>query len=161
MKILAVDPGYDRIGFAILDGSPTSPFLLHSECFITDRKKTREKRLSAVAEKTAKIISVFEPDEMAIETLFFSANQKTAIGVAEARGVILSEAGRLNLNVREINPNSVKVAVTGYGKSDKKSVMMMVDRLVKIKKKPEFDDEYDAIAIGLTALATNKTKKTA
>lgn len=152
MKILAIDPGYDRIGIALVSGEATKPILIHSECFVTSRSDKHEIRLSSIALKIERIIKDFKPDRLAIETLFFSVNQKTAIAVSEGRGVIMSEAGKKNIPVEEINPNSVKVAVTGYGASKKEGVISMVKKLISIDKEIKYDDEYDAIAIGITSL---------
>lgn len=159
MRILAIDPGYDRVGIAILEGDASKPKLIYSECFVTNRKDTHEKRLSEIADKIRKIIKTYKPEKVAIETLFFSVNQKTAIGVAESRGVIMAEAGRADIKVVEFNPNSVKVAVTGYGGSKKQGVTDMVKRLIKINRPIKYDDEYDAIAIGITALAISYITK--
>ena len=99
----------------------------------------------------------FKPAKVAVEELLFSKNVKTAIKVAEARGVILAEAARKKVAVFEYNPNSIKLAITGYGKSDKKQIIGMIERLVKIEHKIEFDDEYDAIAVALTCAAIKET----
>ena len=157
MKILAIDPGYDRIGIAVLQGNASKPEIIHSECLLTKRTDSKEKRLAEIAEKIKNVIKTYKPEKVAVETLFFGVNQKTGIGVAEARGVILAEAGRADIPVTEFNPNSIKVAVTGYGGSKKQGVIDMVKRLVKIDKKIKYDDEYDAIAIGITALAIRGT----
>ena len=85
----------------------------------------------------------------------FSTNQKTAIKVAEVRGVILSESARAGLKTYEYNPMQVKVAVTGYGKSDKSQVMFMTKKILCVDKEA-LDDEYDAMAIGITCLATER-----
>ena len=157
MRILAIDPGYDRVGIAILEGDASKPEVIRSECFITNRSDTHENRLAGIADRVKKIIKLYKPEKVAIETLFFSVNQKTAIGVAESRGAIMAEAGRAGIAVVEFNPNSVKVAVTGYGASKKQGVIDMVKRLVKTRRKIKYDDEYDAIAIGITALATARS----
>ncbi len=161
--ILGIDPGYGRIGIAVIEkggGVPTSPKLrgtkeklLHSECFEISAKISHPERLLALGNKVAKIIKKYKPDHVAVETLLFSKNQKTALQVAEARGVILLEAARKNILVREFNPNQIKLAITGYGKSDKKQVTSMVEKLIKMSSKKRLDDEYDAIAIALTCAA--------
>lgn len=158
MRILAIDPGYDRVGIAVMEGTASKPEVVHSECLVTNRTDSRENRLAEIADRIRKIIKLYKPERVAIETLFFGVNQKTGIGVAESRGVILAEAGRFGIPAFEFNPNSVKVAVTGYGASKKQGVTDMVKRLVKITKKVKYDDEYDAIAIGITALATLSKK---
>jgi crossover junction endodeoxyribonuclease RuvC len=151
---MGVDPGYGRIGIALVDGD-RNPKLIHSECFETSDKLPHPRRLALLAEKMKTMIEEFEPDEIAVETLLFSKNIKTALKVAEARGVILSEAARQNVLVSEVNPNTVKLAVTGYGKSDKKQVISMVEKLVKIDHRIEYDDEYDAIAIAISCAVTS------
>ena len=113
LKILGIDPGYGRIGIAIIEKVEMGDKLIHSECFETDPKLPHNKRLLSLASKIESIIDFFEPDEMAVETLLFSKNQKTALQVSEARGVILTEGTKKNLIVREFNPNEIKLAVTG------------------------------------------------
>lgn len=159
MRIIAIDPGYDRAGVAIIEGDASNPKLVHSECIVTSRKDPNSIRLWIIADKLSKIIKKYRPDLMAIESLFFSVNQKTAIGVAEARGVIMMEAGKNKIEVVSLNPNTIKVAVTGYGGSNKRAVTDMVKRLVHTKADIEFDDEYDAIAVGIATLATRKNQE--
>lgn len=148
--IMGVDPGYGRVGIAIIEKTLKDDHLAYSECFETNPKLPHHKRLFDVACKISEIIEKYNPRELALETLLFSKNQKTALAVAEARGVILVEAAKHGLVVREFNPNQIKLAVTGYGKSDKKQVISMVKRLVKIGDSNKLDDEYDAIAVALT-----------
>lgn len=152
-KILGIDPGYGRVGICIIEKSGSSDKLLHSECFETDSKLPHHQRLFLVAEKIKEIIEKYEPNKVAIETLLFSKNQKTALLVAEARGVILLESARKNIFVEEFNPNQVKLAITGYGKSDKKQITSMIKILLKMDSKKRHDDEFDAIAIALTSSA--------
>src|SRR5690606_30630138 len=100
-----------------------------------------------------RLMQEFGPDQVAIETLFFNKNQKTAVAVAEARGVVIYLARKYGAEVKEFGPQEVKVAVTGYGKSDKKALMEMLPRLVPGLPEKALDDEYDAIAVAVTALA--------
>lgn len=150
---MGVDPGYGRMGIAVVEKTNGGEVLLHSECFETDAKLDHSKRLFLIGEKVREIIGKYKPNQVAVETLLWSKNKKTALGVAEARGVILSEASRGNILVREFNPNQIKLAVTGYGKSDKRQVILMIEKLLKIKTKKRHDDEYDAIATALTCSA--------
>lgn len=99
------------------------------------------------------LLTTYSPDTLAIETLFFNNNQKTAIGVAQARGIIIYLAQVAGCKVYEFGPQEVKVAVTGYGKSDKHAVIDMVLRLIPDAPVKALDDEYDAIAVGITCLA--------
>jgi crossover junction endodeoxyribonuclease RuvC len=158
MKIIAIDPGYERLGVAILEKvSGNKETLLFSECFKTLTKEKHEKRLALIGEEISKLIKKHKPEALAIETLFFETNAKTAMRVSEARGVVLYEAAKNGLMVKEFTPLEIKVAVTGYGKSDKSQVISMVNRLIKIDKEIKHDDEYDAVAIGLTFFATTKS----
>ncbi|MBI2474425.1 MAG: crossover junction endodeoxyribonuclease RuvC [Candidatus Taylorbacteria bacterium] len=159
MKILAIDPGYDRMGLAILTGDASKPVVVHSECVVTNRKDENSARLWTIVKRLENVIKEFKPETMAVETLLFSVNQKTAIGVAEARGAIICEAGRFGIPVLSLNPNQIKVAVTGYGASKKQGVTDMVKRLAKTRPDIKYDDEYDAIAIGIAGLAINRTMK--
>jgi len=150
--ILGIDPGYGRIGIAIIEKSNTEK-LIHSECFETNPKLPHPKRLLLIGDKIRAIIKEYNPNKIAIETLLWSKNKKTALQVAEARGVILLEAARNGTFVYEYNPNQIKLAITGYGKSDKKQMISMVEKLLKIKPQKRLDDEYDAIATALTCAA--------
>lgn len=158
--ILGIDPGYGRIGIAIIEKTSRGENLIHSECFETDSKLPHSQRLLLIGEKIKSIIKKYKPQQVAVETLLWSKNKKTALQVAEARGVILLESARNNVILREFNPNQIKLAVTGYGKSDKKQVINMVEKLVKLKSNPStssgrerHDDEYDAIATAITCSA--------
>lgn len=153
MRILAIDPGFDRLGIAVLEGDPSRPTLLESDC-LTPAKGEASTRLAVVFREVDAYIDRFSPDSIAIESLFFGANKTSVIGVAEARGAVLSVAGLRGLPVREISPQQVKLAVTGYGASDKKAVAAMVPKLVALTEKKRLDDELDAIAVGIAALAS-------
>jgi crossover junction endodeoxyribonuclease RuvC len=152
MRILAIDPGYDRLGIAVVEGNASRPVLVWSDCVIPE-KESSEKRLAHISQAITKAIHTYTPDALAIETLFFSVNKKTAFGVAEARGTILAAAGGAALPVVEYSPQQVKNAVTGHGGADKAAVARMIPLLLTLPKKKRFDDELDAIAIGITALA--------
>jgi len=153
MKIIAIDPGYERLGIAILEKTNGKEILLFSECFITSTKEKHEDRLGLIGGEIEKIIKKYQPEAMVIETLFFKTNAKTAMKVSEARGVMLYEAAKNNLKLVEFTPLQIKVAVTGYGKSGKDQVTEMVKKLIKINQPIKYDDEYDAIAVGLTFFA--------
>lgn len=142
--VIAVDPGYDRVGLALFSGDT----LVHSECFIPDTKVFTE-RLLAISKRIQELIQKFKPSTMALETLFFSKNVKTASQVAEARGAIILTATQAGLSVHEYSPQAVKIAVTSVGNADKTQVIQMVERLLKLEPKKRHDDEYDAIALGI------------
>lgn len=154
MRVLALDPGYERLGMAVLEKETgKKEQLIFSECFQTPKSAPFTERLYAVGDEIKNIIEKYSPQAVAIESLFFTNNQKTAMHVAEIRGVIMYEAMKNKLQFTEYTPNQIKNAVTGDGRADKKQIFSMVTKLVKIDKKIEFDDEYDAIAIGITFLA--------
>jgi len=158
-KVLAIDPGYERIGIAVIEKKDSGKEeLLFSECFKTTTDTSFAIRLKKIGQEVAQVIEKYKPEVLAIEKLYLSVNQKTAMGVAEARGVIIYSASLYGLDVFEYTPPEIKVAVTGYGKADKKMVMSMVPRLIQIKKETTSDDELDDIAIGLTFLACQKTR---
>jgi crossover junction endodeoxyribonuclease RuvC len=158
MRIVAIDPGYERMGVAVIDKDGPKEELVFSECFKTSAKISHEERLKLIGEEIEKVIEKYKPSAMAIENLFFKTNAKTAMHVSEARGVMLYEASKTGLEVKEFTPIAIKVAVTGYGKSEKRQVTEMVKRLIKIKKEIKYDDEFDAIAVGLTYFATTRIK---
>lgn len=157
MRILAIDPGYDRLGIAVVEGDPSKPVLVWSDCVLPE-KGTPEKRLAHIAHAITDAISTYAPDALAIETLFFGANKTTALGVAQARGVVLAAAGTAGLPVIECSPQQVKLAVTGYGNADKSAVAKMLPRLLTLPEKKRLDDELDAIAVGISALASGQRK---
>ncbi len=156
MIILGIDPGYDRLGIAVVEKKGVSGLLLHSECFTTSAKLSLPNRLALVAEKLREIFTTYKPNILAIETLYFSSNKKTAISVAGVRGVILSEAAQANLTIEEYAPGTIKVAVTGYGNATKEAVMKMVPKLIHFPKESSSDDELDAVSVALTACAILK-----
>lgn len=153
-KVLGIDPGFDRFGVAILEAEKQNAKLLYSECIVTKSQEERPLRLLQIGERLKELIAEWQPQEMAIEKLFFNANTTSAIGVAEARGVASFIASEQGLSVSEYSPQDVKIAVTGYGKADKDAVQMMVRKLVKLGDEKRLDDEIDAIAVGITHIAT-------
>lgn len=149
MRILGIDPGYDRVGIAIIENN----ILVHSECFNTSAKDAFHIRLKEIGQRINIVITEFSPDVMALESLFITKNQKTAMKVAEARGVISYEASLKDIPIYEYSPPQIKVAVTGHGASDKSQIIKMIPLLLKVKVKKALDDEYDAIAVALTCQA--------
>lgn len=155
VRILGVDPGYDRLGIAILEKTPDGKeVVLHSECLQTSSKDTIYKRFELIGKKISEILKIYKPDGLAIETLFITKNQKTAMRVSEVRGIIIYQAIIQGLSVHEYSPMEIKMAITGDGASDKERVIKMVNLLVKMPHTKAIDDEYDAIAVALTRLST-------
>ncbi len=153
MRVLAFDPGYDRLGVAVLEKKEGKEVLIHSECVTTDKNAPMHERLHTLGTRMEELMKEFLPETVALETLFFNKNLKTGIAVAEVRGIILYLGMRAGCQIMEFGPQQIKVAVTGYGGSDKLAVISMVKRLVVGVPEGALDDEYDAIAVGVTALA--------
>ena len=161
MRILAIDPGYERIGIAILEKLPKEKeTLVYSSCFKTKATLSFQQRLLLIGSEVERVTKKYKPEVLAIEKLYFTTNQKTAMGVAEARGTIVYIATKNNLRFFEYTPPQIKIAVTGYGKASKEMVMSMVPKLVKTPCNISSDDELDAVAIGLTCLAIEKKLST-
>ena|ERR1700722_727520 len=154
MKVLAIDPGYGRCGVAVLEKTPTGEVLMYSDCIETSASDEFSERLAAVTSECMRLAAQFEPDAIAIEKLYFSTNQKTAMHVAEVRGALISGAAERDIPVFEYGPGQVKSATTGSGRADKIQIARMLHVLIKIEKNIRHDDEYDAIAIGITHLAS-------
>jgi len=151
--ILAIDPGFDRCGAAIIHtGAPSKVF--HSWCIQTDKKDSHADRLALIFKNIEHAIAEYAPDAIALETLFFSVNKKTVMAVAEARGVIVVLAGLHRIPLIELSPQAVKLAMTGSGNADKISVQKMVALTMKIDISKKIDDEIDAIALGMAAAGT-------
>lgn len=152
-RLLAIDPGYDRCGIAVFDTAQKNPALLYSACISTDKKDPQEIRLAHIYAALEKVVAEYEIGTIALETLFFSVNKKTALKVAEARGAILLFAGKHKLNLVELSPQEVKMSVTGVGNASKEQVAKMVRLIFKELPLKKLDDELDAIALGLGAAA--------
>ena len=152
-RILGIDPGYERVGIAVIENAKPE-VLVYSDCIRTDAGTPISERLNTIGSAVANAIRDTKPSELAIETLLFNTNQKTALLVAAARGVIMYEAARHGLHVAEYTPLQVKAALTGYGRADKNQVAYMISKIIALPKKKRLDDEYDAIAIALTHSAT-------
>lgn len=157
MRVIAVDPGYERCGVAVMEKHDGKEHIVFSTCIETSRSLPFNERLLRVGSALREIIINHEPSVLALETLYFSKNQKTAIAVAEARGVVTYVAADAGLPLYEYSPAAVKIAVTGVGNASKDQVMSMVRRLVTIINTfPMHDDEFDAIALGIAHLAHRK-----
>ena len=153
MRVISVDPGYDRLGVAVMELEDGKEKLIYSCCIETDKQQSFFERLEVLGRGFVSLLEKYSPDTLAIETIFFNKNLKTAIGVAQARGILIYLAQINNCVVYEFGPQEIKVAVTGYGKSDKAAVIDMTKRLIPTAPDTALDDEYDAIAVGITCLA--------
>ncbi len=155
--ILAIDPGYERLGICLLkkDYTNNKISIVHSECFKTKKELDFNERLYILGKHVEEIIEKYNPKNVVVESLFMNTNQKTALKVSEVKGVLVYIAKKTNLDLFEYTPLQIKSAVTGSGRSDKiavqKMLFLILPELKNITKK--IDDEYDAIACGLTHFA--------
>lgn len=150
MVVLGIDPGYAIVGWGLVEFKNNTFRPLRFGAITTGADVDFNLRLKMIYDDLSEVIDTFKPDAMAIERLYFTTNQKTAIMVAEARGVILLSAKQRSLPIFEYTPLQVKTAVTGYGKAKKPQVMEMTRRLLKLPEVPKPDDTADALAIALT-----------
>ena len=149
MRILGIDPGVATIGFGLVEAQRSAVRLLQYGVITTPAGLPLSTRLYQISQDMNQLIEQFKPDEIAVEELFFSKNITTGIAVAHGRGVILLEAERSGVPVFEYTPMQVKQAVAGYGGADKRQVMLMTQRLLKMKNIPRPDDAADALAIAI------------
>lgn len=150
MIVLGIDPGFAIVGFGVLSSEGGGRHQLRAcGAITTPAGLPLPTRLLQIENDMAQLFETFHPDAMAIEELFFTNNITTGIGVAQARGVILTAAERAGVPIYEYSPSEVKLAVTGYGKAEKRQVMDMVKRLLHLQAVPKPDDAADAVAIAL------------
>ncbi len=157
MRILGIDPGYAIIGWGAVQYESGRFHACDFGAVTTQAGTPFLQRLNQIYEEITDILVAQRPDAMAIEKLYFQNNQKTAIEVAEARGVILLAAERCGVPVFEYTPLQVKSAVTGYGQAQKPQVMEMTRRLLRLQAVPKPDDTADALAIAICHAQTGGT----
>ncbi len=156
LRVLGIDPGYDRCGVCIAEKGSPKDRVIFSDCIQTNMKDLFGTRLRTIGDEISALLDKFDPDLVAIESLFFNTNQTTAINVAGVRGVIAFLAHKAGKEIREFSPLQAKLSITGYGKSEKQQVISMIEKIVELDPKKRVDDEYDAIAIALTCIACEK-----
>lgn len=149
MRILGIDPGVAIVGFGLIESDRGTLRMLQYGAITTPAGLPLAARLAQIDRDIEELIGTFRPDEISVEELFFSKNITTGIAVAHARGVILCAAEKKKIPIYEYTPMQVKQAVAGYGLADKKQVMDMTRRLLKLKSVPRPDDAADALAIAL------------
>lgn len=149
LRILGIDPGYAIVGFGIVEYDGHKFIPVDYGAITTEAHTDFWLRLSCIYNDLEFVFDKYRPDCMAIEKLFFTTNQKTAIDVAQARGVTILAATRANVSISEYTPLQVKQAVVGYGKAEKRQVMEMTQRILRLKNIPKPDDAADALAIAI------------
>ncbi len=149
LRMLGIDPGFDRLGFGVVEMKGSDATWVAHGCLQTSKEDEYSVRLQQVRDEMTRIIAEYKPEAVAVEELFFSNNAKTAMKVGMARGVVLCAIQDAGLPVVEITPNQVKQGLTGWGGADKKQVQQMVMMTLKLKETPKPDDAADALAIGI------------
>ena len=149
MRILGIDPGIAIVGFGLIESDRGAMRMLQYGAVTTEAGLPLAARLVQIEDDMRALIQQLRPDEIAIEELFFSKNITTGIAVAHGRGVVLCTAERLGVPIFEYTPMQVKQAVVGYGLAEKRQVMDMTKRLLKLKAVPKPDDAADALAIAI------------
>lgn len=157
MRILGIDPGIGTMGYGVVDAVGGQYKAVDYGVVKTSKEDSLPLRLSDVEKAMYTLFEKFNPDEMAVEELFFTKNITTGIAVAEARGVILL-CGRkcLGDKIFEYTPNQIKQALTGTGSADKRQMQIMTQMILNLPKRPSPDDAADALAVALTHAQTGR-----
>lgn len=150
MRILGIDPGTGILGFGVIDVTKGKAQLVDGGVIRTPVKEDDAVRLVTIFEELTDIIAATKPTIMSVERLFFSRNVTTAMTVSQARGVVLLCGKQAGLEIVEYTPMQIKMAITGYGKADKKQMQEMVRVILGLETVPKPDDAADAIAAALT-----------
>ena len=153
MLILGIDPGYDRLGLAIIEKKPkTKETLLYSTCLTSKKTDTFNLRLKELGLKFEQILTTYKIDLVNIESIFIANNKKTAMKVAEVKGMLCFLSAKAGIDVIEMTPLEIKLAITGYGNASKDQITKMAQMLINIPDQVKLDDEFDAIVIALAGI---------
>lgn len=159
MIVIGIDPGTATTGWAVIRKSEKNqPEVIAYDCITTNPKNTPAERLEMISDQLSVLVKKYKPKIMAVESLYFFKNLKTAMPVSQAKGVILLTAAKNKMPVYEFTPLQVKMAITGYGRAEKKQVQKMAQILLNLKEFPKKDDAADALGIALCCLLKNQSK---
>ncbi|MDO8654867.1 MAG: crossover junction endodeoxyribonuclease RuvC [bacterium] len=150
MRILGIDPGTAITGYGVIEKKGRGGIHVAHGCITTHKDTPKEQRLLLLEQGMMALFKEYKPDVVAVESLYFFKNLKTALPVSEARGVILLTIAKHKLPLYEFTPPQVKMSVTGYGKAEKKQIQKMVQLHLKLESLPKPDDAADALAVALT-----------
>ena len=149
MIVIGIDPGLARVGYGIIEVNNRKPEPVCYGCIESGKEQRTSERLLHIYTGVAALFEKYPPAHIAVEKLFFTKNITSAMGVSEARGVILLLAEQQKIPVTEYTPNQVKQAITGSGKADKRQMQEMIMRLLHLPEIPRPDDAADALSIAL------------
>ena len=153
MVVLGIDPGLATLGWGVISDQQGKQSLLAFGCILTTPDQSFPQRLLAIHTEFQELLTLYKPDEIAFEELFFAKNVTTALTVGSARGVCVALSAAYTNRVYEYTPPQVKQALTGYGRAEKKQIQEMVKLLLSMKAIPKPDDAADALAVALTHAA--------
>ncbi len=156
MIIIGIDPGYAIVGIGVVEYAGNKFRTLEYNAITTPAGMNTVARLKKIYDEMELYIEKYKPDCISIEELFFNSNQKTAINVAQARGVLLVAAANHNIPISEYTPLQVKQSVTGYGRAQKQQIQQMVKMILGLNAIPKPDDAADALALAICHAHSNK-----
>ena len=154
MRALGLDPGSAITGFGVVEGRGNRLRHIAHGAIRTSATSPVHERLNTLFERTTELFRTYQPDAVAIERLYFKQNVSTGIAVAQARGVLLLAAAKAGCHVGEFSPTEMKVAVTGYGRAEKRQLQEMIKRLLNLDEYPKPDDAADALALAICQIQT-------
>jgi crossover junction endodeoxyribonuclease RuvC len=157
-KIISFDPGFDRLGWAVGIAHRQQYQLIACGCIETNKKSELISRFSEIVHEIKLLIDNYQPQQAALETLFFSRNTTTGLQVSEVRGIIICLLLEAKITISQYRPQEIKLAVTGYGHADKKAMQKMVMLQTKLAEQKILDDTIDAVATGITHAIVNTSK---
>lgn len=158
MRVLGFDPGTATTGYGIVDGKGSRLYHIAHGAISTPAKQHYALRLKTIYDEAVALIETHRPDVVAIEKLYFKQNVTTGITVAQARGVLSLAAIQAGLPIGEFSPTQAKLAITGYGKADKKQVQEMIKMLLNLEKVPRPDDAADALGLAICQIHTGPAR---
>ena len=150
MRILGIDPGTATTGFGVIEKNGSVLKFVDAGVITTSPEISMPNRLVMIHEEMTQVIREVKPDQVAIELLYFANNVTTAMTVGQSRGVVTLACAAAGLPIAEYTPLQVKMAVTGYGRADKKQIQEMVKMMLKLSAVPKPDDAADGLAIAIT-----------
>ncbi len=156
MIILGIDPGYAIVGIGVLEYKGNKFRPIEYNAITTHASEATSLRLKRIKEDIQEYLHKYKPDAVAIEELFFNNNAKTAIAVAQARGVLVAEVASSGIPIYEYTPLQIKQAVTGYGRAEKGQIQQMVKMLLNLNAIPKPDDAADALAVAICHAHSSK-----
>jgi crossover junction endodeoxyribonuclease RuvC len=152
MVVIGIDPGVANTGFGILESRGSALLALDGGVIKTESSQPLELRLAAIADQIEELLVKYEPEAMAIESIYFGKNVESAFSVGQARGAVICEAGRRGVPVNSYTPQQIKLSVCGSGAADKAQVQTMVSALLDLAGPVPPDHAADALAVGICHL---------